>query len=33
MGSSIVPVVGNICMVFYESKWFNEYKLNKPKFY
>ena len=33
MGSSLVPVLANICMGFYESKWLNEYNLNKPKFY
>ena len=30
MGS---PVLANIFMGFYESKWLNEYNLNKPKFY
>ena len=26
-------VRANIFMGFYESKWLNEYNLNKPKFY
>ena len=33
MGSALTPVVANIFMSFYESKWLNEYNLNKPKFY
>ena len=33
MGSPLVPVLANIFMGFHESKWLNEYKLNKPKFY
>ena len=33
MGSSLVPVLANIFMGFYESKWWNEYNLNKPKLY
>ena len=33
MGSPLAPVVANIFMGFYESKWLNEYNLNKPKFY
>ena len=33
MGSPLAPVLANIFMVFYESKWLNEYNLNKPKFY
>ena len=33
MGLPLAPVFGNIFMVFYESKWLNEYNLNKPKFY
>ena len=33
MGSPLVPVLANIFMGFYESKWLNEYNLNKPKFY
>ena len=33
MGSRLAPVLANIFMGFYESKWLNEYNLNKPKFY
>ena len=33
MGSPLVPVLANIFMDFHESKWLNEYHLNKPKFY
>ena len=33
MGSSLAPVLANIFMSFHESKWLNEYNLNKPKFY
>ena len=33
MGSPLAPVLANIFMGFYESKWPNEYNLNKPKFY
>ena len=33
MGSPLAPVLANIFMGFYESKWVNEYNLNKPKFY
>ena len=33
MGSPLTPVLANIFMGFYESKWLNEYNLNKPKFY
>ena len=32
MGSPLASVLA-IFMGFYESKWLNEYKLNKPKFY
>ena len=32
MGSPLVSVLANIFMGFYESKWLNEYNLNKPKF-
>ena len=32
MGSPLAPVLANICMGFHESKWLNEYNLNKPKF-
>ena len=31
MGSPLAPVLANIFMGFYESKWLNEYHLNKPK--
>ena len=33
MGSTLAPVLANIFMGFYESKWLNVYNLNKPKFY
>ena len=33
MGSHLAPVLANILMGFYKSKWLNEYNLNKPKFY
>ena len=33
MGSPLAPVLANIFMGLYESKWLNEYNLNKPKFY
>ena len=33
MGSPLAPVLANIFMGFYKSKWLNEYNLNKPKFY
>ena len=33
MGSPLAPALPNIFMGFYESKWLNEYNLNKPKFY
>ena len=33
MGSPLAPVLANIFMGFYGSKWLNEYNLNKPKFY
>ena len=33
MGSPLAPVLVNIFMGFHESKWLNEYNLNKPKFY
>ena len=32
MGSPLAPVLANIFMGFHESKWLNEYNLNKPKF-
>ena len=33
MGPPLNPVLAKIFMGFYESKWLNEYNLNKPKFY
>ena len=33
MGSPLAPVLPDIFMGFYESKWLNEYNHNKPKFY
>ena len=33
MGSPLTPVLSNIFMGFYRSKWLNEYNLSKPKFY
>ena len=33
MGSPLAPLLGNIFMGFYKSKWLNEYNLNKTKFY
>ena len=33
MGSPLAPVLANIFMGFYKSKWLSEYNLNKPKFY
>ena len=33
MGSTLASVLANIFMGFHESKWLNEYNLNKPKFY
>ena len=33
MSSPLAPVLANIFMGFHESKWINEYNLNKPKFY
>ena len=32
MGSPLASVLANIFMDFHESKWLNEYNLNKPKF-
>ena len=32
MGSPLAPVLTNIFMGFYESKWLDEYNLNKSKF-
>ena len=33
MGFSLAPGLANNLMGFFESKWLNEYKLNKRKFY
>ena len=33
MGSPFAAVLANIFMDFYESKWLNEYNLNRPKLY
>ena len=33
MGYPLAPVLANIFMGFHESKWLNQYNLNKPKFY
>ena len=33
MGSPLAPVLANIFIGFHESKWLNEYNLNRPKFY
>ena len=33
MGSPLAPVLANIFMRFHESKWLDEYNLNKPNFY
>ena len=33
IGSPLAPTLANIFMGFYESKWLNEYNLNKPNFY
>ena len=33
MGSPLASVLANTFMGFHESKWLNEYILNKPKFY
>ena len=33
MGSPLAPVIANIFMGFHESKWLNEYNVNKPKFH
>ena len=33
MDSSLAPVLANIFMGFYESKWLDGYNLSKPKFY
>ena len=33
VGSPFAPVLANISIAFYESRWINEYNLNKLKFY
>ena len=33
MGSPLAPALADIFMGFHESKWLNEFNLNKPKFY
>ena len=33
MGSTLAPALANVFMGFYESKWLNEYNLDKLKFY
>ena len=33
MGSPLTSVLANVFMGFYDSKWLNEYNLNKPIFY
>ena len=33
MGSPLAPALANVFMVFYQSKWLNEYNLNKLKFF
>ena len=33
MDSPLVPILANIFMGLHESKWLNEYNLDKPKFY
>ena len=33
MGSPLAPVLANIFMGFYESKWLDEQNFKKPKFY
>ena len=33
MRSHLAPVLANIFMGFYKSKWLNEHSLNKPKLY
>ena len=32
MGAPLASLFANIFMGFYESKWLNEYNINKPKF-
>ena len=33
MGSPLAPVLANMFMGFYKSKWLSEYNLSKPKYY
>ena len=33
MGFPLAPVLVNVFIGFYESKWLSEYNLNKPKYY
>ena len=33
MSSPLAPVFANIFIWFHETKWLNEYNLNKPKVY
>ena len=33
MGPPLAPVLASIFMGFHESKWLNEYNLNRPQFY
>ena len=33
MGFPLAPVLVNVSIGFYESKWLSEYNLNKPKCY
>ena len=33
MGYPLAPVLANVFMGFHESKWLNEYNLNRRKFY
>ena len=33
MGSPLAPVLASIFICFHQSKWLNEYNLNKSKFY
>ena len=33
MGSPLVPIIANIFIGFYESKWLNQYNLNTPIYF
>ena len=33
MVPNLAPVLANVFMGFYKTKWLNEYNLNKPKIY